>query len=92
MSRSQWIFNADGFTRHDDLIPRCMDAAAAPRATFCGPDKLPKTWSAAFTARVEDAKKKLRRGVPVDEVCAVHGRIVVKTAAHEIMPKAKIIA
>lgn len=94
MKRSDFIRGADGPSCPDEIIPRCMDAAQAPAAIFNRPDgpALKDAWPQAFAHRVADAKRRLQGGAHPDAVRKIHGAIVVRQAAAEILPKAKMLA
>ncbi len=92
MKRPAAIWTQDGYTGPDDTIPRCMDAAQAPRSIFNKPDgkALQRMWSPSFTARVQDAVKRLRKGEHPDTIRERHGAIVTRQAAFELLPHARI--
>lgn len=95
MRRIAYIVGSDGMSCPDDLTPRCMDAKDAPRRAVSTPDTSGRSkalWPRAFAVRVEDAMALLKRGVHPDRVREKHGAIVVKQAASELLPKARVLA
>ena len=92
-NRPKGLYGSDGITNPDDYIPRCMDAAQAPRATFNKPDgpSLRSLWSPSFTARVQDAVLRLCKGEHPNEVRERHGAIVTRQAAAELLPHARMV-
>ena len=94
MARTKSLNGADGSPYPDDFIPRCMDAAQCFPSVFNEPQGkfLRHTWAPAFTARVDNAKARLAAGEHPNAVREIHGAIVVRQAAAELLPKAKMLA
>ena len=59
------------------LLYRDAVTASAP------PDK--SQWSSAFSGRVDDAIRRLRRGESLAEIRELHGGVVVNAAKQEIL-------
>jgi hypothetical protein len=56
--------------------------ATKPEPISAPPDR--EVWSTAFTRRVDDAIRKLRRGWSAAELQQIHGGVVVNAAKEEI--------
>lgn len=78
----------DGYPSPDDFIPRCA-GNGLPRV-FTEP--VGKTIrSEAFSNRVADAIRRIKRGQSLDRIRALHGSIVVRTAVHDVYPTARMV-
>lgn len=78
----------DGSPYPDDFIPRC--AGNGPARVFTGP--VGKTIrSEAFSCRVADAIRRIKRGQSLNRIRDIHGSIVVRTAVHDVYPTARMV-